>query len=75
MQLSALGIAAADVPDSQPYNKCHPTWKVNVTTAVCFSSPLNLLTTQIPSIVRALHRHMREKSVKTRQVVLVEKKP
>ncbi|RMX39058.1 hypothetical protein pdam_00017612, partial [Pocillopora damicornis] len=29
--------------------------------------PVNLLTTQIPSIVRALHKQLKEKSVKTRQ--------
>ena len=29
---------------------------------------MNLLTTQIQSIVRALHKQLREKSVKTRQV-------
>ena len=34
--------------------------------ALC--SPVNLLTTQIPSIVRALHKQLKEKSVKTRQV-------
>ncbi|KAJ7389385.1 Cullin-associated NEDD8-dissociated protein 1 [Desmophyllum pertusum] len=31
------------------------------------SGPVNLLTTQIQSIVRALHKQLREKSVKTRQ--------
>ncbi|PFX22174.1 Cullin-associated NEDD8-dissociated protein 1 [Stylophora pistillata] len=31
------------------------------------SGPVNLLTTQIPSIVRALHKQLKEKSVKTRQ--------
>lgn len=34
---------------------------------LCFR-PVNLLTSQIPSIVRALHKQLREKSVKTRQV-------
>lgn len=32
------------------------------------SRPVNLLTSQIQSIVRALHKQLREKSVKTRQV-------
>lgn len=35
---------------------------------VLFYSPVNLLTAQIPAIVRALHKQLREKSVKTRQV-------
>ena len=30
--------------------------------------PVNLLTLQIPAIVKALHKQLREKSVKTRQV-------
>lgn len=34
---------------------------------LCFR-PVNLLTSQIQSIVRALHKQLREKSVKTRQV-------
>ena len=37
---------------------------------LCFR-PVNLLTTQIQSIVRALHKQLREKSVKTRQVKTV----
>ena len=35
---------------------------------IVYFSPVNLLTSQIPSIVKALYKQLREKSVKTRQV-------
>ena len=40
---------------------------------IVYFSPVNLLTSQIPSIVKALYKQLREKSVKTRQVTIVTK--
>jgi len=49
------------------YRYCYVLLLLNVCfTGLCFS-PVQLLQTQIPAIVKAVHKQLKEKSVKTRQ--------